>query len=332
MVEDKLIKYTFFEKPTVGNRVLCKDTALPVSSLRSSLLQDTVRRLLNTSSDAPPEVVHDILSKYASKLINSGHSVQSTRIIIVQGVTKFLHKRELSKLDPSDTRFHPLYLDKSYREEDRQVDKYMAKMEWFKSKKRSPAQQATNEWRNKLTGVWRGERLSQRRVLGRDFTTVVNVPNTRGAELAKALIKAESNLAVMTGYEVKIVEQSGVQLRRLFTRVFSAKSCHWPECPACQNNDSGQSGCKKTNVVYEAVCLECEDARPNQDGDKCKNKRDEVPLYRYIGETSRTVSERSIEHTSAAARLDVNNFIVKHWVRVHNDLESPGRCVPSPNA
>ena len=46
-VDGGQIKYKFFEKPTVGNQVLNKDTALPTPSLRSSLLQETVRRLMN---------------------------------------------------------------------------------------------------------------------------------------------------------------------------------------------------------------------------------------------------------------------------------------------
>ena len=48
-VKDGRIEFQFYEKPTVGNMVLQKETALPVSSLRASLLQETVRRLINTS-------------------------------------------------------------------------------------------------------------------------------------------------------------------------------------------------------------------------------------------------------------------------------------------
>ena len=131
------IKYKFFEKPTVGNQVLCRGTALPVASLRSSLLQETVRRLQNCSEDLEISVKQDILSKFGKKLINSGHSMKSARIIIVQGVVKYQWKCDLNKLPREDPEYRPLYLTKEYCEENRQISKYQAKMSWYKAKKSS---------------------------------------------------------------------------------------------------------------------------------------------------------------------------------------------------
>ena len=55
-VEGKEVMFKFFEKPTVGNQVLQKDTALPTSCIRASLLQETVRRLLNCSPNGDVEI------------------------------------------------------------------------------------------------------------------------------------------------------------------------------------------------------------------------------------------------------------------------------------
>ena len=101
-MEDRQVKYRFFEKPTVGNQVLNKDTALPTSSLRSSLLQETVRRLLNCSPELSKESKQKVLSSFGQKLINSGHSATSARIILVQGVVKYLWLVERSKLAVND--------------------------------------------------------------------------------------------------------------------------------------------------------------------------------------------------------------------------------------
>ena len=122
-IENTRVKHKFYEKPTVGNQVLNRDTALPSSSMRASLLQETVRRLQNCSLDLKTEAKQEILSDYGRKLINSGHSRRSSRIILVQGVIKFLWKRDRSLLPESDPRFKPLYLDKEYCEEDRQISK-----------------------------------------------------------------------------------------------------------------------------------------------------------------------------------------------------------------
>ena len=87
-LEGGRVKHIFFEKSTVGNKVLHKDTALPVSCLRASLLQETVRRLLNCSESLDVAKKQEVLSKFGKKLINSGHSVKSARITVVQGVVK----------------------------------------------------------------------------------------------------------------------------------------------------------------------------------------------------------------------------------------------------
>ena len=118
----------------MGNRVLNKNTALPVSCIRASLLQETVRRLTNSSADISSTTRTEILNKFATKLVNSGHSQQSSRIILVQGVTKYLHRLKMSRLPEHDPRFTPLYLDKHFRETERQCEKKMAKTNWFKKR------------------------------------------------------------------------------------------------------------------------------------------------------------------------------------------------------
>ena len=119
------ISYTFYEKPTVGNQVLRRDTALPTASIRSTLLQETVRRLLNCSVGTEVKTTQTILSTYAQKLVNSGHSQLSTKIFIIQGITKYLHKVRLSKLPKDNECYQPLYLSKSFNEEQRQINKYL---------------------------------------------------------------------------------------------------------------------------------------------------------------------------------------------------------------
>ena len=239
-LEKGKVMHKFFEKPTVGNRVLDRNTALPVASLRASLLQEAVRRLQNCSEDLPIATKQDILSKYGAKLINSGHSLKSARILIVQGVVKFIHRLDMSKLPKTDPRYKPLHLSKEYCEDDRQILKYRAKMEWFKSEKKDKnagedqLPVSSCGWRSSLRGVWKGASSSQRPVLQRGFSTVVNIPNTCGASLTQKLIKCETKLAKLTKYNVKVVEMSGMQLIRLFQRVHSPKSCHWSYCPVCK--------------------------------------------------------------------------------------------------
>ena len=39
----------------------------------------------------------------------------------------------------------------------------------------------------------------------------------------------------------------------------------------------------------------------------------------YVGETSRSVRERALEHISGGRNLDENNFITKRWLQCHQD-------------
>ena len=119
----------------------------------------------------------------------------------------------------------------------------------------------------------------------------------------------------MTGYNVKLVESSGIPLARQIQKNFSPAKCHWEECAACEGNDEKMgSRCRLSNVVYEGVCLDCLD-------DCDRGKRSERDIGRYIGESGRTLAERSGEHARGARAMDADNFIVKHWVLQHPVLD-----------
>ena len=131
-VEDKQIKFEFFEKPTCGNQVVHKESALPKTCIESTLIQETVRRLKNCSRDVKPEIRSEILSTFANKMINSGHGLIETKKTLVRGAAKYLHLVDCSKRDKEDPEYRPLYLWKEFEESDRQVRKYQARKGWFR--------------------------------------------------------------------------------------------------------------------------------------------------------------------------------------------------------
>ena len=93
------------------NIVIQKDTALSENCIRSSLVQEGVRRLLNCSVDLPVIEKQEILSKFASKMLNSKHSVESVKFILVHAVTRYNELIRKSKLNPEDPNFKPLHFD-----------------------------------------------------------------------------------------------------------------------------------------------------------------------------------------------------------------------------
>ena len=125
--------FKFYEKPMCPNRVLQKDSALSQDCIRSSLTQEVVRRMLNCSEGISVQVRQDILSKFSQKMLNSGHSVMSTQITLVHGMTKYLEMVKRSKLTIIDPKFQPLHFDKKYKRVERKFNKFLSKSGWYAS-------------------------------------------------------------------------------------------------------------------------------------------------------------------------------------------------------
>ena len=74
-------------------------------------------------------------------------------------------KVDISRLPKEDKRHKPLYMDKTYNEEETQITKYQAKMQWFKSMNKKQEDDdglvEGQRWRDALVGVWKGARCSQ---------------------------------------------------------------------------------------------------------------------------------------------------------------------------
>ena len=312
--EEGMIRYAFYEKPTVGNRVIQKNTALPEQSISSSMIQEVVRRMINCCEGIDISKRQQILSNYAQKIVNSGFNQHDARVILVQGVTKYFELVRRSKLDSSHAEYKPIHLSNEFKESERQINKYLAKMTWYDRPQDVPA----SKWRSKLEGCWRGNRPIQAKVKGYKYTTVLQVPSTKGSRLLRQLASAEPRLTKASGYCVKLVEKSGIQLSRMFDRVFRPKLCHSNLCTVCKfSSKKSGSKCRLTNVVYKASCMLCLEQKSN-----VTEKKDGV-VGVYIGETSRCLFERSSEHLEGLERGDESNFIVKHWAEDHTSSLYP---------
>ena len=134
------------------------------------------------------------------------------------------------------------------------MSKYLSKMTWYSPDKNN----IKVRWRNKLKGMWKGQGVIQRGVKGMSFSTIMQVPSSVNSELRKGLARIEPTLAKATGYNIKIVEKSGVHLGRCFDKVFKPQRCHDESCTVCEHTKEGVSSkCRLTNVVYRAECLNC---------------------------------------------------------------------------
>ena len=307
----KKLEFEFFEKSTCPNRVLQRDTALSESCIRASLNQEVVRRLLCCSQSLPIDEKQRILSTFAQKLINSGFSLSSSQLILVHGVVRYLELVRRSNLSKDNKSFKPLYVPKEFQKLKRRLKKIEQKSGWYCNQGDDKS-----SWRRDLPEGWRGSKPSQFKVHGMEYTSVLMVPNSKSGALMKEISKIEPRLSRTTNYHVKIVEKSGKALSNLFSKNMSTGKCHRDDCAPCSNEKvTGASLCKAKNVVYESVCSVCD----------AENAKDPSKMHEgmYIGQTCRTLYERSLEHHAALNRLDMSSFMLKHWAIKHSDLESP---------
>ena len=82
-----------------------------------------------------------------------------------------------------------------------------------------------------------------------EFSSIIQVPCSKDGIVIKELAKIEPRLAKSTGQNIKLVEKSGVQLGRVFDRVFKPEKCHAAKCIVCKYHEGkGGSKCRLTNV------------------------------------------------------------------------------------
>ena len=161
------------------------------------------------------------------------------------------------------------------------------------------------KWPQKIPKGWSGSKPIQYCVPGMTFSSVMHVPSSKNSRLLKMLSKAEPRVAKITGYQVKFVEKPGRNLCNMFQKEISHTKCYREDCKVCFNsNPTIPSICQLKGVVYLGICRLCDHKHKNNDQKRHKGI--------YVGETSRTLSQRAKEHFSALKRLDDSSFMFKH--------------------
>ena len=83
---NSIVTYIFYEKPTAANVMVQRTAALGESLKVSTLVQEVIRRMINTSEREPDEVRNEVLDRCCQKLCNSGHYLPSIRNMMVSGL------------------------------------------------------------------------------------------------------------------------------------------------------------------------------------------------------------------------------------------------------
>jgi hypothetical protein len=151
-------------------------------------------------------------------------------------------------------------------------------------------------------------------------STVMFIPSSRGRILTSMLREKEDEMVRITRFRVKFQEAGGVKLARMFsTDLASGEHCGRLECQPCGDRTEGRKNCKTQSILYESACQQC-----NQEDPAIRKEKTTPREGIYLGETSRSLFERTKEHFSEKDDFNPGSHMVKHWMARHSeDMECP---------
>ena len=174
----------------------------------------------------------------------------------------------------------------------------MAQDNWFKmnkDKENIGGGQMTNNFQND------GKQVKTKKL---QPSTVMFVPNTRRGTLVKKMKMNEDRLAEMTGFKINYIEAAGMKLGRVFSLDLSKNQpCgrSMEKCRSCSSPGETVENCRARCITYESRCIMCNPetkkvSSHQEEKDQPGQPRDGI----YIGESSRTIAERTNEHYNDA--------------------------------
>ena len=103
------------------------------------------------------------------------------------------------------------------------------------------------------------------------------------------------------------------------TATWKGLQCGRQECVTCNQGGEDLPDCTRASVVYESICVTCNPSASNKG--ELKSTKEGAPSL-YVGETSRSVQERAVEHLGAARRQEEDSHMYKHQ-RLEHAGEQP---------
>ena len=307
---NNVVNYNYYEKETCAKMTVQAKSAMNENMKIQIVSQDMIRRLLNTREEMGATNRGAIVDGYARKLLQSGYSKEQTRKIIKNGIKGFEGRRRSRAAKGA-----PMRSTAKKSSRTRLVKKLLSKTNWYR--KRSNKDVAGSNNTNSRKGA-----MSNEKEQDREPQTVLFVEYSKDGELASSMKELTKRLSEVTGFKVKVVERAGGALRDQFptTTLWDGSSCDRMDCTTCNQGAEKLPNCRKSSLVYENVCLNCNPGAGSKG--ELKGVRDDIPTL-YVGETSRTVFERSKEHWEAWRSRKEESHI-----RKHQELEHGGESTP----
>ena len=314
---DNMVQHRYYEKPTTAKVTVQQRSAMEEKVKYKILSNDLVRRMLNCMEELGDEEKRRNIDRYGQKLLNSGFNREQVVRILVAGLRCYDRKVARCK-----TKGFKLYRTAKDSSKPRQMKKLLGARDWYRRKRSREDDEPLPE--SNKRGRWEGEGAHQPREEGEvDMRSVIFVEYTPGGALAKRIREVLGRLQGLLGGGIKVVERTGTPLVRQFplTRLWEGTPCPRSDCVTCTQGGGGEIyPCSRRNVVYENICLICHPEAAEKEG---KLEEGVASQAVYVGESARSIYERSREHWDDYVKGETDSHILKHHVLAHGGRGEP---------
>ena len=268
----------------------------------------------------------EVMDKYAQKMTNSGHGLDVIRRTISNGLKGHLRKVERCRLEKK-----PFHRSCALSAKDRRTKKLTQKQSWFKNKPKEDSDK-TKEDRPDAGGQARGVKVDNKEVAKvnsqaprqskqQQPSTVLFVEFSRGGTLQASMRQVVTRLAPLVGFTMRVTERGGTPLSSLLSNknVGAGQECGRAECRTCDQTGDKREDCVRRNILYESECGRCEKVNNDDVGLNMSGKNATL----YVGETSRSLFERTSEHWQAADSMKEESHMVQHMQESHKGEGKP---------
>ncbi|KAJ8021804.1 hypothetical protein HOLleu_39101 [Holothuria leucospilota] len=212
-----IIQHTYYAKPMSSKHVIHKNGALNMKTKMYILTNDLVRIMRNVSLSLPEHERVTAVQSFINRMQCSGYS-RYERFEVYSRAKKRLDKM----IEDDKNGVVPLFRPKSWKQEERAMEKSLKKYTWFKDHKNN-------------------------------LETVLFVEATPNSVLHKNIERIIND----TELKVKVVERSGTRLKNLLCKSnpFDREGCF--DSTVCNLCKIKTGLCKKREVVYCIECIDC---------------------------------------------------------------------------
>ena len=262
---------------------------------------------------------------------------------LVAGLKGYERRVEQSMKDPGDAGYRPLHESAGISFVARSRKKLTGKSNWFRQNKKKIPEERRDEQETRPTALTiqehrRGERKMKKELKKRErkeeqtditTTSVMFVENTPHGELCGRLQRSADRMAGVSSRRVKMVEMGGTSLGQTFSNrnPWAGAGCDRQDRHTCNQGGEAEKkeDCFRRNILYESRCGRCEDRRADNGPDRKKRRRGEDMEEQniYVGETSRSLYERTKEHIKDGEDKKEESHIAKHWEHHHQGEDMP---------